>query len=75
LRHLDEVWELGLEEALGEGISLIEWPDVARDRLPAAQTLELALSPGTAPEARRADAAGGTGWTPRLATFAPASPQ
>jgi tRNA threonylcarbamoyl adenosine modification protein YjeE len=75
LRHPDEVWELGLEEALGEGISLIEWPDVARDLLPAAQTLEIVLSPGTLPEVRRAAAAGGTRWTPRLATFAPASPQ
>jgi len=75
LRHPDEVRELGLEEALGEGISLIEWPEVAKDLLPAAQTLEIALSPGAAPEERRASASGGIRWTPRLATFAAANLQ
>src|SRR5205807_6696912 len=27
LRSPDEAWELGIEDALTEGISLIEWPD------------------------------------------------
>jgi tRNA threonylcarbamoyladenosine biosynthesis protein TsaE len=27
LRHVDEIWELGLEEALADGITLIEWPE------------------------------------------------
>lgn len=27
LEHPEDVWEIGLEEALHEGISLIEWPD------------------------------------------------
>jgi tRNA threonylcarbamoyladenosine biosynthesis protein TsaE len=27
LNESEEVWELGLEEALGQGISLIEWPE------------------------------------------------
>ncbi|WP_085784165.1 tRNA (adenosine(37)-N6)-threonylcarbamoyltransferase complex ATPase subunit type 1 TsaE [Candidatus Nucleicultrix amoebiphila] len=27
LKHSEEIWELGLEEALGGGIVLIEWPE------------------------------------------------
>ena len=27
LQHIDDVWELGLEEALQKGICLIEWPE------------------------------------------------
>lgn len=43
LRHFDlyrlenprDLWELGLEEALEDGVSLIEWPEKAADALPA----------------------------------------
>ncbi|MCX8506339.1 MAG: tRNA (adenosine(37)-N6)-threonylcarbamoyltransferase complex ATPase subunit type 1 TsaE [Alphaproteobacteria bacterium] len=27
IKHPDEIWELGLEEAINSGISLIEWPE------------------------------------------------
>ena len=35
LEDLDEIWEIGLEEALAEGVSLIEWPENLGDLLPA----------------------------------------
>ncbi|MBR1948311.1 MAG: tRNA (adenosine(37)-N6)-threonylcarbamoyltransferase complex ATPase subunit type 1 TsaE, partial [Alphaproteobacteria bacterium] len=34
LKHPDEVFELGFEEALYSGISLIEWPENAGNWLP-----------------------------------------
>lgn len=34
LEHADELVELGLEEALNEGITLIEWPQIAEKSLP-----------------------------------------
>lgn len=47
-----EVNELGLEEALAGGISLIEWPDrLGESELP--DWLELRLEPADSPEARR----------------------
>lgn len=34
LKQAEEVWELGLEEAFNEGVSLIEWPELIADMLP-----------------------------------------
>ncbi|MEE9329354.1 MAG: tRNA (adenosine(37)-N6)-threonylcarbamoyltransferase complex ATPase subunit type 1 TsaE [Parvularculaceae bacterium] len=34
VKNADELWELGIEEAFDEGISLIEWPDKASSLLP-----------------------------------------
>jgi len=34
LERPQDIWELGLEEALDEGVSLIEWPERAGDLLP-----------------------------------------
>ncbi len=39
LEHADEVWELGLEEALADGISLIEWPEIIERLLPPARLM------------------------------------
>jgi tRNA threonylcarbamoyladenosine biosynthesis protein TsaE len=68
LKHPDEIWELGFEDALIDGILLIEWPDRLgslgpRDRL------ELTLAPGPTPDARRATlvAVGKTTWLDRIA--------
>ncbi len=47
----DEAWELGLEEALAEAVSLIEWPAKLGPLLPA-DRLELDLAQGPAPDAR-----------------------
>lgn len=51
LESADEAWELGFEEALGGGISLIEWPERLGDALPASR-LEIKLR-YKAPEAGR----------------------
>jgi tRNA threonylcarbamoyl adenosine modification protein YjeE len=69
LRHPDEVWELGVEEAFADGISLIEWPEPAEGVLPPTRTLEIALLPGATPESRRAQISGGSEWEARLALF------
>jgi tRNA threonylcarbamoyladenosine biosynthesis protein TsaE len=67
LKAPDEIWELGFEEALADGILLIEWPDrlgslAPRDRL------DLTLSPGPSPTARQATlaAVGRSSWLGRF---------
>lgn len=52
LRHEDELLETGLEEALEMGITLIEWPDMARPVLPAS-ALDIQIEHGTTEEERR----------------------
>ncbi len=47
----DEAAELGLDEALAEGVTLIEWPERLGGALPA-DRLDLALAAGDAPDAR-----------------------
>jgi tRNA threonylcarbamoyladenosine biosynthesis protein TsaE len=60
LTRADEVWELGLEQALAEGIVLIEWPErlgalLPADRLDVALTIEGdARSAGLTPRGARA---------------------
>ena len=67
----DELLELGLEEAPGEGEAwLVEWPERAAGRLSGA-ILEIALEETANPEGRTARIAGDTAWTSRLPTLAP----
>ncbi len=49
----DEVWELGIEDALGQGIVLIEWPERLGALLPA-DRLDIHLESGATEDARRA---------------------
>ncbi len=56
LSHPDEVWELGLDDAFGKAICLIEWPDRLGDH-PPPQALWLRLE--QAGEGRRAILSGG----------------
>ena len=65
LERPDEVYELGIEDALAEGISLIEWPERLGPLLPR-ERLDLLLSFGAAPGARRAEIRGHGGWAERL---------
>lgn len=65
LRDPDEAWELGIEEAFSEGISLVEWPERFGSLLPA-RRLVLRLSHGAAPSARRAAIDAGPEWRSRL---------
>jgi tRNA threonylcarbamoyladenosine biosynthesis protein TsaE len=65
LEKPDQVYELGIEEALAEGVSLIEWPELAAGLLPKERllTIELQIMKG---EARRALMEGGADWRDRL---------
>jgi tRNA threonylcarbamoyladenosine biosynthesis protein TsaE len=71
LRDPEEAWELGIEDAFSVGISLVEWPERFGSLLPS-RRLEIALSPGSAPTARRAilDPGADGGWAARLAGIA-----
>jgi tRNA threonylcarbamoyladenosine biosynthesis protein TsaE len=67
LNHPDEVFELGFEEALAEGISLIEWPERLQGMVPG-DRLDVVLEFDRRSEnARRARLVGRGGWNRRLA--------
>jgi tRNA threonylcarbamoyladenosine biosynthesis protein TsaE len=65
----DEAWELGIEDAFHDGISLIEWPDRLGTLLPA-RRLWITLSDFGSPFARRAAIDPGDDWAERLAGLA-----
>src|SRR5713101_6738377 len=69
LRDPEEAWELDIEDAFRDGVSLIEWPERMGPLVPA-RRLEIALSAGATPAARRAAIDPGTGWAARLAGLA-----
>ena len=64
----DQVYELGIEEALAEAVSLIEWPDLATGLLPKERllTIELRITQG---QKRQALIEGGATWRDRLAAL------
>ena len=74
LRHPDEAWELAIEDAFAEGISLIEWPERLGHLLPR-RRLQIALSAGPTPAAREATIDPGTDWAARLAGLSPSFPR
>jgi len=53
LHRAEEAWELGIEDAFRDGISLIEWPDRIEALLPV-DRLRVELSPGASSGSRRA---------------------
>lgn len=63
LEKAEEVWELGLEEALDGGALLIEWPERIAALLPP-ETLLIRLTSET--EGRRALVRGGEEWSARI---------
>ena len=69
LRNPEEAWELDIEDAFNEGISLIEWPEMLGPLVPA-RRLEIALSAGPTPASRRAAIDPGGEWAARLAALA-----
>lgn len=60
-----DVQELDLEDALDTGLSLIEWPEVARDLLPEAR-LEVHLAAGPDAQSRSLTLLGDADWAQRL---------
>jgi tRNA threonylcarbamoyladenosine biosynthesis protein TsaE len=69
LRDPEEAWELGIEDAFAEGISLIEWPERFGGLIPA-RRLDIALSQGATPTARHAAIDPAGDWAGRLAGLA-----
>jgi tRNA threonylcarbamoyladenosine biosynthesis protein TsaE len=69
LRNPDEAWELGIEDAFGDAISLIEWPERMGPLVPP-RRLEITLLIGAKPNARRALIDPGPSWEARAAGLA-----
>lgn len=65
LEQPEEAFELGIEEAFADGISLIEWPE-RLDRLLPEDGLTVALASGDGKNARRIAFGGGGDWPARL---------
>ena len=65
----DELTEIGWDEALADGIVLVEWPERAGTLLPAGR-LDLALSFGAESTSRQATLTPGAGWTEAHPGFA-----
>ena len=65
LEHPEEIFELGIEEALDTAISLIEWPDRMGRYLPDGY-LEIALETGTKEGERKITFSGEAFWAKRL---------
>jgi tRNA threonylcarbamoyladenosine biosynthesis protein TsaE len=61
----EDAWELGIEEAFAEAISLIEWPDRLGALLPESR-LDVELVLGRTSEARRATVTGRGAWAARV---------
>ncbi|MEX2630813.1 MAG: tRNA (adenosine(37)-N6)-threonylcarbamoyltransferase complex ATPase subunit type 1 TsaE [Tistlia sp.] len=68
LERAEEVWELGLEEALVAGASLVEWPERAGSLLPAERLVLRFAHAGTG---RRLTLEPHGGWAERLRALAP----
>lgn len=65
----EEAWELGIEDAFNDGISLIEWPERLGPLMPP-RRLKIILEFGNCPDRRRVTLDPGTGWEARLKTIA-----
>ncbi len=68
LTRADEAWELGLEDAFADAISLIEWPERLDTLLPA-ERLDVTLSLAAQPSARAVELTGHGGWARKLDTL------
>jgi len=66
LRRAEDAWELGIEDAFRDAISLIEWPERLGLLLPS-RRLTIALEFGEKPGARRAKLSTHGDWSARLA--------
>mgnify|MGYP002641583076 CR=1 FL=1 len=66
IERAEEVFELGIEDALAEGVSLIEWPEKMAALLPA-ERLDIDLQQGPVENARIATITPYEGWIARLA--------
>jgi len=65
LERPEDAYELGIEEGLAEGISLVEWPERLGSLLPR-ERLGVTLAPGTSDGARQARLDASPAWSGRL---------
>jgi len=65
VEDMDEIWELGLDEAFDDALTLIEWPDRMGDFLPR-QALRIAFDQGSDAAGRVVRFSGGGDWRSRL---------
>ena len=65
LTSLDELREIGFDEALDRGAAVIEWPERAPDEMPA-DRLTIELAPGSTPDLRDVTVEASGSWSPRL---------
>lgn len=65
LEDPEEAYELDIEDAFADGVSLIEWPERLGPLLPA-RRLDVHLFPGTGETERRCEITGGGDWPDRL---------
>ncbi len=65
LEQPEEAYELAIEDAFMDGISLIEWPDRLGALLPE-ERLDVVLAMGTGATGRRATITGHGGWAGRM---------
>jgi len=70
IRNPEEVFELGLEEALTRAITLIEWPERLGPLLPR-ERLEVRFAPGASPGARHVELRPSPLWRDRLKAISP----
>ncbi|MDY0870836.1 tRNA (adenosine(37)-N6)-threonylcarbamoyltransferase complex ATPase subunit type 1 TsaE [Dongia rigui] len=68
LKSAEEAYEVGIEEAFAEGISLIEWPERLGSLLPR-HRLDVTLLPGVGADSRILSLAGPDAWMQRLGGF------
>jgi len=69
LERPEDVTELALDEALADGICLIEWPERLGTLIPA-RRLDIALTGGASPDRRRATLTSHRQWDDRIGEFA-----
>jgi tRNA threonylcarbamoyladenosine biosynthesis protein TsaE len=69
LTSSEEAWELGIEDAFSEGISLIEWADRLGPLLPD-RRLEINFAFGDRPDARQVLLYPGSAWRERIHAIA-----
>ena len=65
LEDPDEVWELGIDDAFSDGVSLIEWPDKLGPYLPKRRLL-VTMAPDSDGMARHMTLTGDNTWAKRL---------
>jgi tRNA threonylcarbamoyladenosine biosynthesis protein TsaE len=68
LKRASEIWELGFEDALAGGVTLLEWPERVAEVLPE-DRLQVELSMGGNPDERRAVLHAFGSWRDRFASL------